>query len=141
MDSNLKEILQVSYVLTDWYLYVWVSEQSLESHPHSMNTTSETSTSAPVTTSTSLHDASFVPNKDTYIYLAVCLAFVLLSFTTAIVFSTIAVSASRHFHAKLLRVVMRAPIGFFDRNPVGMFYSKYNSQQHENRKTNNLLFT
>ena len=34
-------------------------------------------------------------------------------------FSTIAVSASRQLHSKLFSAVIGAPIGFFDRNPVG----------------------
>ena len=62
---------------------------------------------------------SLEPIQDMYIYLAVCVGFLALSFIRAVTFSTMAVSASKLFHAKLFSAIMRAPLGFFDKNPVG----------------------
>ncbi len=62
---------------------------------------------------------SFEPITDMYIYLAVCVGFLVLSFIRAVTFSTMAVSASKLFHVKLFSAIMRAPLGFFDKNPVG----------------------
>ena len=65
-------------------------------------------------------DASF---PDTYWYLyvftAITCSVVLLSILRAVHMLHILVTASKHLHRKMLMSIMRAPISFFDSNPIG----------------------
>ena len=44
---------------------------------------------------------------------------IVLSITRAVLFYYLCVNAARNLHNKMFGAVLRAPVRFFDRNPVG----------------------
>lgn len=54
------------------------------------------------------------------IYIGSVLVVVLFAFARAVLWLQILISASRHLHDRMFNTVLRAPIYFFDTNPVGM---------------------
>ena len=55
------------------------------------------------------------------IYVATVISVCLLSFVRDVFWFQILTSASRHLHDKMFTTILRAPIYFFDTNPVGEY--------------------
>ena len=55
------------------------------------------------------------------IYVATVISVLLFAFVRAAFWFQILTSASRHLHDKMFTTILRAPIYFFDTNPVGMY--------------------
>lgn len=53
------------------------------------------------------------------IYVALVVGCIILSLTRALVFFYILINASQHLHNRMFDAILRAPIYFFDSNPVG----------------------
>ena len=70
------------------------------------------------------------------IYVGLVAGCIILSLTRALIFFYILINASQHLHNKMFAAILRAPIYFFDSNPVGTFISyKIIANEHsEERK-------
>ena len=53
------------------------------------------------------------------IYVGVCVVATVLSFARMILFYFICVNASHVLHNRMLSTIFRAPVRFFDTNPIG----------------------
>ena len=67
--------------------------------------------------SQSIIEQSRVENIVTYV--ATVLLCFLFSFLRAVIWFQVLINASRHLHDKMFKSLLRAPIYFFDSNPVG----------------------
>ena len=62
-----------------------------------------------------------------YSYGGMALASALMSFTGALALFLFGMVAARHLHSRMLTVVSRAPMRFFDTTPVGRILNRFSS--------------
>lgn len=63
---------------------------------------------------------SLSTNDRIYFYSGIIVFAVVMNFARALGFCYICVNASRILHNRMFRVILRAPVLFFDTNPIGM---------------------
>ena len=56
------------------------------------------------------------------IYVGLVAGCIILSLTRALLFFHILINSSHHLHNRMFAAILRAPIYFFDSNPVGKFH-------------------
>ncbi|XP_057563694.1 ATP-binding cassette sub-family C member 4-like isoform X2 [Hippopotamus amphibius kiboko] len=101
---------QVPYVLQDWWLSSWANGQStLYSMAHGKG------------------KLIVVPDPDWYfaVYSGLTVATVLFGITRSLLIFYILVNSSQTLHNKMLESILRAPILFFDRNPIGRILNRF----------------
>jgi len=135
-------LMQLSRNLTDWWLSYWVAHSS-KPHPqhpatslvHLMSHAGSIEKAAVAYTwSTSVHISSLLPSTgSTRFYLSVFAAIALLNsiFTLfrAFSFAYGCIIAAKHLHQSLLTSVLRAPMSFFEANPIGRIINRFSADQ------------
>ncbi|XP_024611027.1 multidrug resistance-associated protein 4-like [Neophocaena asiaeorientalis asiaeorientalis] len=101
---------QVAYVLQDWWLSYWANEQS------ALNVT--------------VNGQGNVTEKlDLYRYLGIysvlTVGTVLFGITRSLLIFCVLVNSSQIWHNKMLESILRAPVLFFDRNPIGRILNRF----------------
>ena len=71
------------------------------------------------TTNHSLKVADKEHTQNITIYVGLVVASLVLSLTRALLFFYILINSSQHLHNRMFAAILRAPIYFFDSNPVG----------------------
>ncbi|XP_048454277.1 multidrug resistance-associated protein 4 [Rhincodon typus] len=107
----LNLVTQVSYVLQDWWLSYWATSQE------QLNTTQISSQN---NTMQQL-DVNFYLG----IYAGLTIAVILFGITRSLVIFNVLVNASQELHNRMVACIIRAPILFFDRNPIGRILNRF----------------
>eukprot|EP00069_Balaena_mysticetus_P008628 bmy_19698T0 len=108
---------QVAYVLQDWWLSYWANEQS------ALNVT--------------VNGQGNVTEKlDLYWYLGIysglTVSAVLFGIARSLLVFYVLVSSSQTLHNQMFESILRAPVLFFDRNPIGcLLEPSYNESLHD----------
>uniref|UniRef100_A0A8D1U829 Multidrug resistance-associated protein 4 n=1 Tax=Sus scrofa TaxID=9823 RepID=A0A8D1U829_PIG len=101
---------QVSYVLQDWWLSYWANKQS------SLNVTVVGNG-----TETQKLDLNWYLG----IYSGLTVSTVLFGIARSLLVFYVLVSSSQSLHNKMFESILRAPILFFDRNPIGRILNRF----------------
>ncbi|XP_057563819.1 ATP-binding cassette sub-family C member 4-like [Hippopotamus amphibius kiboko] len=101
---------QVAYVLQDWWLLYWVNEYS------ALNVT--VNGKGNVTEKLNL-------NWYLEIYSGLTVATILCGITRSLLIFYVLVNSSQTLHNKMLESILRAPVMFFDRNPIGRILHRF----------------
>ncbi|MXQ98865.1 hypothetical protein E5288_WYG002118 [Bos mutus] len=101
---------QVAYVLQDWWLAFWANVQNdlyfgryVKEH----------------------EDVVFVMNWYLGVYSGLTVSTVLFGITRSLLIFYILVNSSRTLHNKMLETILRAPVLFFNRNPIGKILNRF----------------
>ncbi|KAB0345475.1 hypothetical protein FD754_022401, partial [Muntiacus muntjak] len=104
---------QVSYVLQDWWLAYWANGQStLYAMAYGKGRVIE------------------IPDSDWYltVHSVLTAGTILFGVTRSLLIFYVLVNSSQTLHNKMLESIFRAPMLFFDRNPIGKSYIKFLSK-------------
>ncbi|CAG0897047.1 unnamed protein product [Darwinula stevensoni] len=119
----LRLLLIVSYILTqcafsgsDWWLSYWTNAQQ-----EAANRTN--SSAVELLFGNPLLD----PWTPMYIYVAIVVALFLLSIFRTVLFFYICMNSSINLHSCMFKSVLRAPVAFFDNNPVGRILNRFSN--------------
>ncbi|XP_050803051.1 ATP-binding cassette sub-family C member 4 isoform X1 [Gopherus flavomarginatus] len=108
----LNILAQVAYVLQDWWLSYWSNQQeklNVTAHGNSgMNETRHL-------------DLSFYLG----IYAGLTMATVLFGIVRSLLVFTVLVNAGQTLHNKMFQSLLKAPVLFFDRNPIGRILNRF----------------
>ncbi|KAF7241984.1 Multidrug resistance-associated protein 4 [Varanus komodoensis] len=101
----LSVLAQVAYVLQDWWLSYWADEQM------KLNVTAEGNTEKNVTEALDL---------DWYLgmYAGLTVAAILFSLLRSLLIFHVLVNASQNLHNNMFQSILKAPVVFFDTNPI-----------------------
>ncbi|XP_017911786.1 PREDICTED: LOW QUALITY PROTEIN: multidrug resistance-associated protein 4-like [Capra hircus] len=101
---------QVAYVLQDWWLAFWANVQNdlyfgryVKEH----------------------EDVVFVLNWYLGVYSGLTVSTVLFGITRSLLIFYILINSSRTLHNKMLETILRAPVLFFNRNPIGRILNRF----------------
>ncbi|XP_051881887.1 multidrug resistance-associated protein 4 isoform X2 [Pristis pectinata] len=108
---GLNLLAQVSYILQDWWLSHWATNQE------KLNTTQ----GAGPNNSTQQLDINFYLGT----YAGLTIAVMLFGVAGSLLIFKILVDASQDLHNKMFTSIIRAPVLFFDRNPVGRILNRF----------------
>ena len=120
--------LQSGIVLSDWWLSDWYVHGSTvaASWFRSQLSTlcraicSQRDATGQLESNSSISGTCHLSTEERIIiYVGVCVAAVVLSFARSLLFYFICVNASRVLHNRMLSRIFRAPVRFFDSNPIG----------------------
>ncbi|XP_036396882.1 multidrug resistance-associated protein 4 [Megalops cyprinoides] len=104
---------QTSYILQDWWLAYWASEQQR------LNVTEEVPPDSNVTQ----------PQLDLNLYLGVyaglTMATIVFGFLRSLVFFNVLVSSAQALHNRMFQSILRTPVRFFDINPIGRILNRF----------------
>ncbi|KAJ8389751.1 hypothetical protein AAFF_G00114570 [Aldrovandia affinis] len=108
---------QVAYILHDWWLAYWASEQER------LNIT-VTATADPQSNQTQLQ-----PELDLRLYLGVyaglTAATMLFGFIRSLLFFNVLVNSAQTLHNRMFQCILRTPVRFFDINPIGRILNRF----------------
>uniref|UniRef100_UPI00398F2F2F ATP-binding cassette sub-family C member 4 n=1 Tax=Pristiophorus japonicus TaxID=55135 RepID=UPI00398F2F2F len=107
----LNLLAQVSYVLQDWWLSYWATNQK------QLNTTQVT---GPNNTTQEL-DLNFYLGT----YAGLTAAVMLFGIIRSLMIFKVLVNASQTLHNRMFTSIIRAPVLFFDRNPIGRILNRF----------------
>ncbi|XP_067842586.1 multidrug resistance-associated protein 4 isoform X2 [Heptranchias perlo] len=107
----LNLLAQVSYVLQDWWLSYWATSQE------QLNTTRVTGQN----NSTQQLDINFYLGT----YAGLTGAVILFGIARSLMFFKVLVNASQKLHNRMFTSIVRAPVLFFDRNPIGRILNRF----------------
>ncbi|KAM6934339.1 ATP-binding cassette sub-family C member 4-like [Xenentodon cancila] len=106
----LNVIAHVTFVLQDWWLARWASEQKHISVTEHLN-------------------GSFPPQLDLDLYLCVYAGLtatsVVFGFLRTLVFFNVLVSSAQTLHISMFNAILRTPVRFFDINPIGRILNRF----------------
>ncbi|KAG9335558.1 hypothetical protein JZ751_004461 [Albula glossodonta] len=111
---------QVSYILQDWWLAYWASQQE---RLDTLNVTQ--STVAPP------HPLGHNETQqlDLRLYLGVygglTMATIVFGFTRSLLFFNVLVSSAQALHNRMFQSILRTPVRFFDINPIGRILNRF----------------
>ncbi|XP_032413049.1 ATP-binding cassette sub-family C member 4 [Xiphophorus hellerii] len=106
-------LAQVSYVMQDWWLAYWAGEQDKLSSTNS-------SMAANGTNATTL-DLGFYLG----VYGGLTAATILFGFMRNILLFSVLVKAAQNLHNSMFNAILRAPVRFFDINPIGRVLNRF----------------
>ncbi|XP_046852739.1 ATP-binding cassette subfamily C member 4-like isoform X2 [Xenia sp. Carnegie-2017] len=99
---------QASSIISDWWLAKWSNwEETVSRRNNSLSIIDDSRT------------------ENILIYSATVLICFVFSFLRAVVWFQILINASQHLHDRMFRGVIRAPIYFYDTNPVGRVLNRF----------------
>ncbi|XP_078402042.1 ATP-binding cassette sub-family C member 4 isoform X2 [Cetorhinus maximus] len=107
----LNFLAHVSYILQDWWLSYWATSQELLNNTQingSNNTTQQL-------------DIDFYLG----IYAGLTIAVILFGTTRSLIIFKVLVKASQELHDRMFTSIIRAPVLFFDRNPIGRILNRF----------------
>ncbi|KAM4561745.1 ATP-binding cassette sub-family C member 4-like [Fundulus diaphanus] len=106
----LNGLAQITFVLQDWWLSHWASEQRYAGVTEHLN-------------------GSFPQQLDLDLYLGVYAALtatsVVLGFVRSLVFFNVLVKSAQTLHNNMFRAILRTSIRFFDTNPTGRILNRF----------------
>nr|AKC42147.1 ABCC4 [Petromyzon marinus] len=106
----------VLYVLQDWWLSYWATQQEVVMKWNATGTLNETAGPQPDPLDLSYYIG---------IYAGVTLGVVLLGMARCLLFLKVLVTASRVLHNRMFSSVLRAPVYFYDVNPIGRVLNRF----------------
>uniref|UniRef100_A0AAA9RX99 Multidrug resistance-associated protein 4 n=1 Tax=Bos taurus TaxID=9913 RepID=A0AAA9RX99_BOVIN len=101
---------QVSYVLQDWWLAYWANVQS-DLYFGGFVKEDE--------------DAVFILNWYLGVYSGLTVSTILFGITRSLLIFYVLVNSSQTLHRKMLETILRAPVLFFNRNPIGRILNRF----------------
>ncbi|XP_060250617.1 ATP-binding cassette sub-family C member 4-like isoform X4 [Ovis aries] len=101
---------QVAYVLQDWWLAFWANVQSGLYFGTYVK---------------EAEDVMFVLNWYLGVYSGLTVSTILFGITRSLLIFYILVNSSRTLHNKMLETILRAPVLFFNRNPIGRILNRF----------------
>ncbi|XP_061290381.1 ATP-binding cassette sub-family C member 4-like [Bos javanicus] len=101
---------QVAYVLQDWWLAFWANVQS---GLHFGTYVKEA------------EDVMFVLNWYLGVYSGLTVSTILFGITRSLLIFYVLVNSSQTLHDKMLESILRAPVLFFNRNPIGRILNRF----------------
>ncbi|XP_041055069.1 multidrug resistance-associated protein 4 isoform X2 [Carcharodon carcharias] len=107
----LNLLAHVSYILQDWWLSYWATSQEQLNNTQingSNNTTQQL-------------DINFYLG----IYAGLTIAVILFGTTRSLIIFKVLVKASQELHNRMFTSIIRAPVLFFDRNPIGRILNRF----------------
>ncbi|XP_061548514.1 ATP-binding cassette sub-family C member 4-like isoform X2 [Phycodurus eques] len=106
----LNALAQVAFVLQDWWLAHWTSEQQLVNRTQPLN-------------------GSLPAQLDLDLYLSVYAgltgASVVFGFVRSLVFFNVLVSSAQSLHNRMFDALLRTPVHFFQINPIGRILNRF----------------
>ncbi|XP_063248377.1 ATP-binding cassette sub-family C member 4 isoform X2 [Prinia subflava] len=104
-------LAQVAYVLQDWWLSYWANQEKLNLTTNGNNGTNETE-----------HlDLSFYLG----IYAGLTVATILFGIIRSLLVFRVLVNSGQNLHNKMFQSILKAPVLFFDRNPIGRILNRF----------------
>ncbi|XP_078259159.1 ATP-binding cassette sub-family C member 4 [Rhinoraja longicauda] len=107
----LNLLAQVSYILQDWWLSYWATNQER------LNTTQGPGPN----NITQQLDIDFYLGT----YAGLTIAVILFGITRSVIVFKVLVNASQELHNRMFTSIIRAPVLFFDRNPIGRILNRF----------------
>ncbi|XP_060681943.1 multidrug resistance-associated protein 4 isoform X2 [Hemiscyllium ocellatum] len=107
----LNLVTQVSYVLQDWWLSEWATSQD-QLNMTQINSQNNTMQQL---------DINFYLG----IYAGLTIAVILFGITRSLIIFHVLVNASKELHNRMFACIIRAPVLFFDRNPIGRILNRF----------------
>ncbi|XP_070656497.1 ATP-binding cassette sub-family C member 4-like [Bos indicus] len=101
---------QVAYVLQDWWLAYWANVQS-DLYFGGFVKEDE--------------DAVFILNWYLGVYSGLTVSTILFGITRSLLIFYVLVNSSQTLHSKMLETILRAPVLFFNRNPIGRILNRF----------------
>ncbi|XP_040281246.1 multidrug resistance-associated protein 4 [Bufo bufo] len=108
----LNILAQVSYVLQDWWLSYWANEQE------NLNITTGANSSDPQPEKLDL-------NLYLGVYAGLTVATIVFGFLRSLLMFHVLVSAAQALHNQMFSSLLKAPVLFFDRNPIGRILNRF----------------
>ncbi|NXQ70784.1 MRP4 protein, partial [Quiscalus mexicanus] len=104
-------LAQVAYVLQDWWLSYWAN------HQEKLNLT------------TNGNNGTNVPDLDLNFYLGIyaglTVATILFGIIRSLLVFQVLVNSGQNLHNKMFQSILKAPVLFFDRNPIGRILNRF----------------
>uniref|UniRef100_A0A8D2NHH9 Multidrug resistance-associated protein 4 n=1 Tax=Zonotrichia albicollis TaxID=44394 RepID=A0A8D2NHH9_ZONAL len=104
-------LAQVAYVLQDWWLSYWAN------HQEKLNLT------------TNGNNGTKVPDLDLNFYLGIyaglTVATILFGIIRSLLVFQVLVNSGQNLHNKMFQSILKAPVLFFDRNPIGRILNRF----------------
>ncbi|NXF22407.1 MRP4 protein, partial [Rhodinocichla rosea] len=104
-------LAQVAYVLQDWWLSYWAN------HQEKLNLT------------TNGNNGTNVPDLDLNFYLGIyaglTVATILFGIIRSLLVFQVLVNSGQNLHNKMFQSILKAPVLFFDRNPIGKILNRF----------------
>ncbi|XP_040192032.1 multidrug resistance-associated protein 4 [Rana temporaria] len=109
----LNILAQVAYVLQDWWLSYWASEQEKLNVTNVIEGTNVTETEK--------LDNTFYLG----VYAGLTVATIIFGILRSLLVFQVLVSAAQALHNQMFQSLLRAPVLFFDRNPIGRILNRF----------------
>ncbi|XP_073470478.1 ATP-binding cassette sub-family C member 4 isoform X2 [Aquarana catesbeiana] len=109
----LNILAQVAYVLQDWWLSYWASEQE------KLNVT-DVIDGTNVTQTQKLDNGFYLG-----VYAGLTVATIIFGILRSVLVFQVLVSAAQALHNQMFQSLLRAPVLFFDRNPIGRILNRF----------------
>ncbi|XP_066562799.1 ATP-binding cassette sub-family C member 4 [Amia ocellicauda] len=108
----LNILAQASYVLQDWWLSYWATEQER------LNVTENNLNG---------HNESQSLDLDLYlgVYAGLTVGTILFGFVRSLLFFKVFINAAQSLHNRMFQSIIRAPVRFFDVNPIGRILNRF----------------
>ncbi|XP_069495246.1 ATP-binding cassette sub-family C member 4 isoform X2 [Ambystoma mexicanum] len=108
----LNVLAQVFYVLQDWWLSYWANEQE------KLNVTTNGN-------STGVGTPQLDLNMYLSVYAGLTFATIVFGVLRSLLVFHVLVGAAQNFHNQMFQSILRAPVLFFDRNPIGRILNRF----------------
>ncbi|XP_056606564.1 multidrug resistance-associated protein 4 [Triplophysa dalaica] len=110
----LNLLAQVSYILQDWWLAYWATEQEKLDNPSNTTSGMNATISQPL-------DLKFYLG----IYGGLTVATVIFGFMRSLIMFKALVSSAQTLHTRMFNCILRTPVRFFDINPIGRILNRF----------------
>ncbi|XP_048247853.1 ATP-binding cassette sub-family C member 4-like isoform X3 [Haliotis rufescens] len=116
----LNLLAQTAYIMSDWWLSRWSNEEELR-----YAATQVFQEQMTLFNSSNITVPEVDTNVNIYIFTSIVVSVFLFGLLRALLFFKIAVDASQALHNRMFAKILRAPISFFDNNPVGRILNRF----------------
>ncbi|KAM3862000.1 ATP-binding cassette sub-family C member 4-like [Diretmus argenteus] len=106
----LNIVAHIAYILQDWWLACWASEQERS------NVTEHLNGSSPQQLDLDLYLG---------VYAGLTVASVVFAFLRSLVFFNVLVNSAQTLHNSMFNAILRTPVRFFDINPIGRILNRF----------------